>query len=74
MDIGLPGMSGCETAQCIRGNKSTMNIPILALTAHASSKEVVNAIDVGINYYELKPVDYKRLMSKISEILQNARR
>jgi len=70
MDLGLPVLDGWEAAHRIRSNSETAHIPIIALTAHALSEEVTRALERGINDYELKPVVYQRLMTKISKLVQ----
>ena len=67
MDLGLPGLGGCEAAQQIKSAPETAHIPIIALTAHTISDDVHKAIAAGIDAYETKPVVYQRLMKKIAE-------
>lgn len=66
MDLGLPGLGGCEAAQQIKSAPETAHIPIIALTAHTISDDVRRAIQAGIDAYETKPVVYQRLMKKIA--------
>ena len=66
MDLGLPGLGGCEAAQQIKSAPETAHIPIIALTAHTISDDVRKAIEAGIDAYETKPVVYQRLMKKIA--------
>jgi two-component system, cell cycle response regulator DivK len=66
MDLGLPGLGGCEAARQIKSAPATAHIPIVALTAHTISDDVRRAIEAGIDAYETKPVVYQRLMKKIA--------
>lgn len=70
MDLGLPVLDGWEAAHRIRSNTETSHIPIIALTAHALSEEVTRALERGIDDYELKPVVYQRLMTKIAKLVK----
>jgi len=65
MDLGLPEMDGWEAIRRIRSNSATAHIPVIALTAHSSLDEVKQAQEAGCDAFEVKPVDYKRLMKKI---------
>lgn len=69
MDISLPEMDGYEATRLIRRNGFT-NLPIIALTAHALVEDRQKALDAGCNEYDTKPVDFARLMGKITYLLE----
>ena len=69
MDVGLPGMDGWTAARQARGNPTTKQIPIIALTAHAMEGDRERAIGSGCNEYEPKPIDFARLFEKIDALL-----
>jgi DNA-binding response OmpR family regulator len=46
-------------------------IPIIALTAHATSEDRVAAYEAGVSDYEQKPVDIAKLLSRIDDLLKN---
>ncbi|MFE3871114.1 response regulator [Flavobacterium sp. ZS1P70] len=73
MDIQMPEMDGIELTKYIRthfGAKS--KIPIIALTAHATSIEEKRCLDNGMNDYLSKPFDFNELIEKIYHNLMNA--
>jgi CheY-like chemotaxis protein len=67
MDIGLPGIDGCEATRQIRASEKKM--PIIALTAHAMAKDRERALDAGCDDFDTKPVDMPRLLAKIDALL-----
>jgi two-component system, cell cycle response regulator DivK len=69
MDMGLPRLNGWQATDRIRSMPVTRNIPIIALTAFALKEDRVRCLEVGCNEYESKPVDFSRLLSKISGLL-----
>ena len=69
MDLSLPIMDGWEATKNIKADKNGKNIPIIALSAHAMEEHKKSAMEAGCNDYDTKPVDLKRLMSKISQFL-----
>lgn len=69
MDIGMPLMDGYEAMRRLRADPRTRNIPIIALTAHASVSDRKQALDAGADDYEAKPVDFDRLATKIQGLL-----
>jgi len=71
MDLGLPGIDGWEATRQIRSIPKTAHIPIIALTAHALSSDVIRAIEVGFDAYETKPVVYRRLIQKIDQFVNH---
>lgn len=72
MDIGLPGIDGCEATRRIRENPANGKLPIIALTAHAMSVDEARARDAGCNDFDTKPVDLPRLLGKIEALLPGA--
>jgi CheY-like chemotaxis protein/HPt (histidine-containing phosphotransfer) domain-containing protein len=55
-DLNMPEMDGYELAATIRKETSGARIPIVALTANASTSEIKRCNDVGIDGYMTKPV------------------
>lgn len=73
MDIALGAMDGWEATQAIRANAQTRDIPIIALTAHASSTDRAKSVSVGCADFDTKPIDMPRLLGKISRCLLSDR-
>jgi CheY-like chemotaxis protein len=69
LDMSLPVMDGWEAAGILKSNASTSSIPIIALTAHAMAGDKEKALEAGCDDYDTKPIDFKRLLSKIGELL-----
>ena len=72
MDIQMPGMDGIELTRYIRssmGEKS--NIPIIALTAHATKAEERRCFENGVNDYLSKPYNFEELLNKLYHNLKN---
>ncbi|NOR68973.1 MAG: PAS domain-containing protein [Methylomarinum sp.] len=55
MDINLPGINGIEALQELRANPKTQSIPIVAVTAEATAKDINRGIDAGFDQYLSKP-------------------
>ena len=73
MDIQMPEMDGIELTKYIRTNFGPKSkIPIIALTAHATSIEKKRCLDNGMNDYLSKPFDFNELIEKIYHNLMNA--
>jgi two-component system cell cycle response regulator DivK len=69
LDMSLPVMDGWDAARAIKANEATQQIPTIALTAHAFAGDREKALDAGCDDYDTKPVDLKRLLGKMDDLL-----
>ena len=70
MDLSLPTMDGWTATAKIKEMKQVKDIPIIALSAHAMPEHRDRAIKAGCSDYDTKPVDIKRLLSKIGQYIE----
>jgi len=71
LDMSLPVMDGWQAAKYLKGDPSTRDIPIIALTAHAMAGDREKALEAGCDDYDTKPVEFKRLLGKIQALLES---
>lgn len=69
LDMSLPVMDGWEAASRLKANPATSAIPIIALTAHAMAGDKEKCLEAGCEDYDTKPVEFKRLLGKINDLL-----
>jgi two-component system sensor histidine kinase BarA len=67
MDIHMPGMDGIETTRKILALKP--DLPIIALTAHASIDEFTHIQEQGFQAFLTKPVSEDSLRKTLSKVL-----
>ena len=70
MDLSLPVIDGWEATRQIKADPATQSIPIIALTAHAMAGDEQKALEAGCNDYDTKPIDLKRLLDKVENLLE----
>jgi len=61
MDLSLPEMDGWEATRLLREDRTTRDIKIIALTAHALDTERQRALDAGCDELVTKPIIPKEL-------------
>ena len=70
MDLSLPTMDGWTATAEIKKIEGVKDIPIIALSAHAMPEDRDRAIKAGCSDYDTKPVDIKRLLSKMGQYIE----
>ena len=73
MDMSLPEIDGWEASRQLKQDPATSRIPIIALTAHAMHSDRDKALQAGCDDYDTKPVDFARLLEKMTSILARER-
>ena len=68
MDMNLPVLDGWAASRKAREDERISHIPIIALTAHASEADRLNALEAGCDDYATKPVDFPGLLIKIEKL------
>jgi signal transduction histidine kinase len=76
MDIQMPIMNGYDATRAIRtsSHAEASTIPIIAVTADVFEEDVARVMACGMNGYISKPVDYKKLLQVLTEILEKQHR
>jgi two-component system KDP operon response regulator KdpE len=69
LDLGLPGMSGLEVIQGLRG---WSRVPILILSAREAQADKVAALDAGADDYVTKPFGMDELLARLRAALRRA--
>jgi two-component system cell cycle response regulator DivK len=70
MDIQLPGCDGYTLLEELR-ECGYVDIPVIALTAHAMAGDEERAMEAGFDGYITKPIDVRSFPDQISRVLEN---
>ncbi len=69
VDIGLPGMDGCELLLRARRMPGLRAIPAIAATAYGQPEDVRRVRQAGFDGHFVKPYDVRELADRIGELL-----
>ncbi|MBN1285289.1 MAG: response regulator [Anaerolineae bacterium] len=69
MDLSLPHKDGWTATREIKANPELVDIPVIALTAHAMVGDRERALEAGCDDYVSKPIDLRQLAGKLTQYL-----
>ena len=72
LDWMLPGGSGIELLRRLKREDSTLDIPVIMLTAKTTEDNVIQGLDVGADDYMTKPFAPRELIARIKALLRRA--
>ena len=71
MDVQLPDISGLEVTRDIKADEELKRIPIIAVTAFASSKTAEKMRDAGCSDFLTKPVSGPDFLDTVARVLRD---
>jgi CheY-like chemotaxis protein len=69
LDLHLPDMGGEEALRRLRADPLTKQIPVVVVSADATSGNIQRLLDAGASDYLTKPLDMARFLTVIDDIL-----
>jgi PleD family two-component response regulator len=70
LDVEMPKMSGHAVLAELRSNPATAHIPVVFLTARATTADVVEGLRLGAHDYLRKPFEPAELLARVSAALR----
>ncbi len=71
LDVMLPGRSGFEILQELRGEEATANLPVLMLTARGQKKDRDLAARLGVTRFMTKPFANAEVLEAVRDLAGN---
>lgn len=72
LDWNMPGTPGIEVLRWVRGNEAKRSLPVLMVTAEATREQILEAAELGVNAYILKPFTAGTLKKKLDYIFSRS--
>jgi two-component system OmpR family response regulator len=69
LDTNMPVMNGHDMLERMRKDSILKDTPVIMVTALCDAKDINTASSFGISDYVTKPIDFPKLIEKISKIL-----
>lgn len=72
LDIMLPGKSGMDVLNSLRGTPAYENMPVIMLTAKSREADKVIGLELGADDYITKPFSPRELLARIKAVLRRS--
>jgi two-component system response regulator len=68
LDIKMPKVDGIEVLRKIKSDEHRKIIPVVVLTSSKEERDIIETYKLGVNAYIVKPVEFEKFVSAVSEI------
>ena len=73
LDVMLPGVNGIELLQRMKASAELRTIPVVMATAKGAEYDRIRGLDLGADYYLVKPFGVMELVSCVKAVLRRCR-
>lgn len=73
LDVMLPGVDGIELLQRMKASAELRTIPVVMATARGAEYDKIRGLDLGADYYLVKPFGVMELVSCVKAVLRRCR-
>jgi CheY-like chemotaxis protein len=70
-DLSMPEMSGWQLVSELKKDRATLEIPVIALTAHAMAGDRNRAISAGFHNYLTKPLKPETFINDLLKVIMD---
>jgi CheY-like chemotaxis protein len=68
MDLAMPDLDGLDCTRQLAASSSTRDIPVIALTAHATLEARAQALAAGCRAFLVKPLEPSSLIAEVGRL------
>ena len=73
LDVMLPGVDGIELLQRMKASAELRTIPVVMATAKGAEYDKIRGLDLGADYYLVKPFGVMEFVSCVKAVLRRSR-
>jgi two-component system response regulator len=68
MDVKMPRVDGIEVLRKLKSDEKRKVIPVVMLTSSKEDKDIIDAYNLGVNAYIVKPVDFDQFVKAVTQL------
>lgn len=68
MDVKMPRVDGIEVLRKLKSDDKRKVIPVVMLTSSKEDKDIIEAYNLGVNAYIVKPVDFDQFVKAVTQL------
>ncbi|HWA14351.1 MAG TPA: response regulator [Burkholderiales bacterium] len=68
LDLKMPKVDGIEVLRRIKASDALRAIPVVIMTSSAEERDIVEAYDLGVNSYIVKPVQFQDFIDTVAKV------
>ncbi len=70
LDLMMPNLNGYEVTERVKNNPHLPFIPIIIVTAKSDLRDKIRGLEMGVDDYLVKPVNYPELLARVRSLLR----
>lgn len=70
LDLMMPNLNGYQVTELIKNDIDLPFIPIIIVTAKHETQDKVKGLELGVDDYLIKPVNYPELLARVKSLLR----
>lgn len=70
LDVNMPGLSGLDVCSQLKQHPTTCMVPVILVTAHSDTEDIVRGFEVGADDYLIKPYNYIEMLARVRSMMR----